>query len=76
MLFANAAYRLFLSTCREDLRDAPMLELRRYHVVFVSDAMTDMNEDTHCHRVETMFPRLGEVETTEGVLKALRVTAG
>jgi len=47
-----------------------------YHVVFVSDAMTDMNEDTHLHRVETMFPRLGEVETTEGVLKALRVAAG
>jgi nicotinamidase-related amidase len=45
-----------------------------YHVVFVSDAMTDMNEDTHRHRVETMFPRLGEVETTEGVLKTL--TAG
>jgi nicotinamidase-related amidase len=38
-----------------------------YHVVFVSDAMTDMNEDTHRHRVETMFPRLDEVETTEGV---------
>ena len=42
-----------------------------YHVVFVSDAMTDMHEDAHHRRVEKMFPRLGEVETTEGVLKAL-----
>ena len=42
-----------------------------YNVVFVSDAMTDMNEDAHTKRVEIMFPRLGEVETTDGVLKAL-----
>jgi nicotinamidase-related amidase len=42
-----------------------------YNVVFVSDAMTDMNEDAHAKRVEIMFPRLGEVETTDGVLKAL-----
>jgi nicotinamidase-related amidase len=42
-----------------------------YHVVFVSDAMTDMNEDAHSKRVEIMFPRLGEVETTDGVLKML-----
>ncbi len=42
-----------------------------YHVVFVSDAMTDMNEDAHSKRVEIMFPRLGEVETTDGVLKVL-----
>jgi nicotinamidase-related amidase len=42
-----------------------------YHVVFVSDAMTDMNEDAHTKRVEIMFPRLGEVETTDGVLKML-----
>ncbi len=42
-----------------------------YHVVFVSDAMTDMNEDAHAKRVEMMFPRLGEVETTDGVLKML-----
>jgi nicotinamidase-related amidase len=42
-----------------------------YHVVFVSDAMTDTNEDAHAKRVEMMFPRLGEVETTGGVLKML-----
>jgi nicotinamidase-related amidase len=43
-----------------------------YHVVFVSDAMTDMNPVAHKHCVEVMFPRLGEVETTEDVLKSLR----
>ena len=43
-----------------------------YNVVFVSDAMTDMNPAAHKHCVEVMFPRLGEVETTEGVLKSLR----
>jgi nicotinamidase-related amidase len=43
-----------------------------YHVVFVSDAMTDMHEDVHRQRVETTFPRLGEVETTDGVLQALK----
>jgi nicotinamidase-related amidase len=42
-----------------------------YNVVFVSDAMTDMNEGAHSKRVEIMFPRLGEVETTDGVLKVL-----
>lgn len=47
-----------------------------YHVVFVSDAMTDMNEDAHTQRVEIMFPRLGEVETTEGVLKMLAGGSG
>lgn len=43
-----------------------------YNVVFVSDAMTDMNPAAHKHSIEVMFPRLGEVETTENVLKAVR----
>ena len=47
-----------------------------YHVVFVSDAMTDMDEDAHHSRVEKMFPRLGEVETTERVLEALTASGG
>jgi nicotinamidase-related amidase len=42
-----------------------------YHVVFVVDAMTDMSAETHRHSVEKVFPRIGETETTEGVLKAL-----
>jgi nicotinamidase-related amidase len=47
-----------------------------YNVVFVSDAMTDMHEDAHHNRVEKMFPRLGEVEITEGVLKVLTGNGG
>ena len=43
-----------------------------YHVVFVSDAMTDMNPASHKHSIETFFPRIGEVDTTENVLKAVR----
>jgi nicotinamidase-related amidase len=43
-----------------------------YNVVFVSDAMTDLNPASHKHALETTFPRMGEVDTTENVLKALR----
>lgn len=43
-----------------------------YNVVFVSDAMMDMNPLAHKHCIEVMFPRLGEVETTENVLKTVR----
>lgn len=42
-----------------------------YNVVWVADAMTDMNEQSHQARIEKLFPRLGEVETTEGVLAKL-----
>ena len=42
-----------------------------YNVVFVSDAMTDRDAETHRHSVEKIFPRLGEVETVENVLKAM-----
>lgn len=45
-------------------------------MVFVSDAMTDMHEDAHHSRVEKMFPRLGEVETTKAVLEALTLAQG
>lgn len=43
-----------------------------YNVVFVSDAMTDRDADSHRHCLEKVFPRLGEVETTENVLNVLR----
>ena len=43
-----------------------------YNVVFVSDAMTDLNPASHKHAIEATFPRMGEVETTENVLKAVR----
>jgi nicotinamidase-related amidase len=44
-----------------------------YNVVFVVDAMTDRDAETHRFCVEKMFPRMGEVETTGNVLKALAV---
>lgn len=42
-----------------------------YNVVLVADAMTDRDAEAHRHSVEKVFPRMGEVETTEGVLNAL-----
>jgi nicotinamidase-related amidase len=45
-----------------------------YNVVLVADAMTDRDADTHRHSVERIFPRLGETDTTENVLKLLTET--
>ena len=42
-----------------------------YNVVLVTDAMTDRSEEAHRHCVEKIFPRLGETETTDNVLKLL-----
>ena len=42
-----------------------------YHVVLVVDAMTDMDPEAHRYSVEKTFPRLGETDTTENVLKQL-----
>jgi nicotinamidase-related amidase len=43
-----------------------------YNVVLVVDAMTDRDADSHRHSVEKIFPRIGETETTENVLKRLQ----
>jgi nicotinamidase-related amidase len=42
-----------------------------YNVVFVVDAMTDRDADAHRHSVEKVFPRIGETDTSENVLKRL-----
>ena len=42
-----------------------------YNVVFVTDAMTDRDADSHRHSTEKIFPRLGEVTTADAVLKLL-----
>ena len=42
-----------------------------YHVVLVADAMTDGNPEAHRLSVEALFPRIGESDTTEGVLTML-----
>jgi len=41
-------------------------------VAFVMDAMTDLSEDMHRNSVEKAFPKLGETDTTESVLKLLK----
>lgn len=42
-----------------------------YNVVLVVDAMSDRDEGAHRHSVEKVFPRLGEADTTDNVLKAV-----
>jgi nicotinamidase-related amidase len=46
-----------------------------YNVVLVVDAMTDMDPDAHRYSVEKTFPRLGEIDITENVLKHLNESA-
>jgi nicotinamidase-related amidase len=42
-----------------------------YNVVFIADAMTDRSAESHHHCLEAIFPRLGETDTTDNVLKLL-----
>ena len=42
-----------------------------YHVVLVTDAMTDMSADAHDTSIGTVFPRLGETATTDELLAVL-----
>jgi nicotinamidase-related amidase len=43
-----------------------------YNVVLVVDAMTDRDAEAHRHSIEKVFPRLGETDATDHVLKLLR----
>jgi len=43
-----------------------------YNVVLVTDAMTDRDAESHRQSIEKIFPRIGETETTENVLKRLQ----
>ena len=42
-----------------------------YHVVLVTDAMTDGSLEVHRNSVERIFPRIGETATTSDVLELL-----
>lgn len=42
-----------------------------YHVVLVTDAMTDRDAEAHAHSLRRVFPRLGETATTAEVLALL-----
>jgi nicotinamidase-related amidase len=43
-----------------------------YHVVFASDAMTDLSAENHAHALEKIFPRFGEIDTTSAILAKLK----
>jgi nicotinamidase-related amidase len=43
-----------------------------YNVVLIVDAMTDRDAEAHRHSVEKIFPKLGETDTTDNVLKLLK----
>ncbi|MGW4646625.1 isochorismatase family protein [Kitasatospora sp. NPDC004289] len=42
-----------------------------YRLTFVTDAMTDMDGDSHVHSTTKIFPRIGHIATTDEVLAAL-----
>ena len=43
-----------------------------YNVTLVVDAMTDRDAEMHRHSIEKVFPRLGEMATSNDVLKLLQ----
>ena len=44
---------------------------RGYNLTFASDAMTDMFQDAHDRALDRIFPRMGEIGTTEEILALL-----
>jgi nicotinamidase-related amidase len=42
-----------------------------YNVTVAVDAVTDMDEGAHDNAVEKVFPRLGETDTTDAIIKLL-----
>jgi nicotinamidase-related amidase len=42
-----------------------------YHVVLATDAMTDVDPESHDHSVSKIFPKLGETASTDEILAAL-----
>ncbi|WP_405879500.1 hydrolase [Streptomyces sp. NBC_01136] len=47
-----------------------------YHVTLATDAMSDIDDETHRNSVERIFPRLGETGTTGEILELLAKTHG
>ena len=45
-----------------------------YHVVLATDAMTDMDAESHRNSLERVFPRLGESTTTPEIIELLAKT--
>jgi nicotinamidase-related amidase len=44
---------------------------RNYNLTFASDAMTDTNADAHDRSLRIIFPRMGEIGTTDEILENL-----
>ncbi len=44
---------------------------RSYNITFASDAMADMNIKAHENSLTVIFPRIGEIDTTEAIIAAL-----
>jgi nicotinamidase-related amidase len=44
---------------------------RGYNVTFASDAMTDADPQAHDLAMKKIFPRMGEIDTTEAILRHL-----
>jgi nicotinamidase-related amidase len=44
---------------------------RAYNVTFASDAMSDVDPASHEHALKKVFPRLGEIDTTDALLALL-----
>jgi len=47
-----------------------------YNVVFVTDAITDRDAEAHHYSVEKVFPRLGETDMTDNVLRMVEGERG
>ncbi|MBE5251584.1 MAG: isochorismatase family protein [Enterobacterales bacterium endosymbiont of Blomia tropicalis] len=43
-----------------------------YNVTLATDAMTDLNSDTHNNSVKLIFPRLGETGSTEAIVALVK----
>lgn len=44
---------------------------RGYNICFASDAMTDRAGAAHLHSLNVIFPRIGEIDTTDAIIEKL-----
>lgn len=42
-----------------------------YNIAFATDAMTDLRADAHEHSINVIFPRIGEVGTTDEIINKM-----
>ncbi|HVU50758.1 MAG TPA: isochorismatase family protein [Polyangia bacterium] len=49
---------------------------RAYNVTFAADAMSDVDAASHEHALKKVFPRLGEIDTTDALLALLAKATG